>query len=322
MYGSASTPSGVSDEGSPSSEEVDPSTWTAITVACGLALSYVLSLYIWGRNNGHDRDHPSTIKRRFISAFCMLFISPVFVHLYGSKALLARHSFWAVIGFRWAGLLEACLIPLVLTWILFLGPIGLMILSDTRARLLLMPQYWWQSGHDLIWWRNQVVAPFTEEYTFRACMLPILLGSFNEPTAVMVAPLFFGIAHLHHMIERIRKGQPVKTALLISIFQIHYTTIFGMYSAFLFVRTGHIAAPVIVHGFCNFMGFPDFGEMLNRPPRERLFLVCLSVVGVVGFYSCLYSFTDPSLYHNHVYRWKISPDWDCGMNHFNSQGVS
>ena len=42
-----------------------------------------------------------------------------------------------------------------------------------------------------------------------------------------------------------------------------------MYSAFLFVRTGHIAAPVVAHGFCNFMGFPDFNELLNHPPRTR-----------------------------------------------------
>ena len=94
----------------------------------------------------------------------------------------------------------------------------------------------------------------------------------------------------HHMIERIRKGQDIQTAVMISLFQASfrnlfphagkfelmcsrfqstYTTIFGMYSAFLFVRTGHIAAPVVAHGFCNFMGFPDFNELLNHPPRTR-----------------------------------------------------
>ena len=57
-------------------------------------------------------------------------------------------------------------------------------------------------------------------------------------------------------------------------FQSTYTTIFGMYSAFLFVRTGHIAAPVVAHGFCNFMGFPDFNELLNHPPRTRDGEIC------------------------------------------------
>ena len=32
---------------------------------------------------------------------------------------------------------------------------------------------------DWIWWRNHVVAPFSEEFTFRACMVPVLLGEFK-----------------------------------------------------------------------------------------------------------------------------------------------
>ena len=73
---------------------------------------------------------------------------------------------------------------------------------------------------------------------YRACMVPILLGSYSKTGAVIMSPLFFGIAHFHHMIERIRRGQDMKTAFFISSFQFAYTTVFGMYSAFLFVRTG------------------------------------------------------------------------------------
>ena len=36
--------------------------------------------------------------------------------------------------------------------------------------------FWRQSLRDWIWWRNHVVAPFSEEFTFRACMVPVLLG--------------------------------------------------------------------------------------------------------------------------------------------------
>ena len=35
-----------------------------------------------------------------------------------------------------------------------------------------------------------------------------------------------------------------------------------MYSALLFIRTGHFAAPFLVHAYCNFMGFPDFAEVI------------------------------------------------------------
>ena len=89
------------------------------------------------------------------------------------------------------------------------------------------------------------------------------------------------------MVERIRKGQDVMTSFLVSMFQFAYTTIFGMYSAFLFVKTGHFAAPFIVHAYCNFMGFPDFMEVVNSEPRKRLVLMFLFVMGVVLFY-CSY----------------------------------
>ena len=82
-------------------------------------------------------------------------------------------------------------------------------------------------------------------FVFRACMVPILLGYYSPQGAVIMSPLFFGIAHFHHMIERIRRGQDFQTAFFISSFQFAYTTVFGMYSAFLFVRTGHLASCVI-----------------------------------------------------------------------------
>ena len=37
-----------------------------------------------------------------------------------------------------------------------------------------------------------------------------------------MSPLFFGVAHFHHMVERIRKGEPVLTSFLISMFQVGF----------------------------------------------------------------------------------------------------
>ena len=51
-------------------------------------------------------------------------------------------------------------------------------------------------------------------------MLPILLGYYTPQGAILVSPLFFGVAHFHHMIEKIRKGQDVQTAFLVSLFQV------------------------------------------------------------------------------------------------------
>lgn len=76
--------------------------------------------------------------------------------------------------------------------------------------------YWLGSVRTLIWWRNQVVAPLSEEWTFRACMLPLLLQCFTPATAIFVCPLFFGVAHFHHVVERVKMGMGIRHALFIS----------------------------------------------------------------------------------------------------------
>ena len=129
-------------------------------------------------------------------------------------------------------------------------------------------------------------------------MLPILLRNYSIKTSVIISPMFFGIAHFHHMIEKISKGQDIKSALLMSTFQFAYTTIFGLYSAHLFVQTNHLASSVAVHAFCNFMGFPDFVELLNLPPKQRAILSLVYVMGLVSFSLLLPSFTSSSLYSN------------------------
>merc|ERR1712156_947395 len=122
----------------------------SVIAASSLAFIYVGSLYVW--RSDYDRDHPITIKRRFLSAFCTVCISPFVTKYCVSEELLEKQSLYTIIGIRNEGLCNAIFLPLLLTVILFAGPIS-----------------------DWIFWRNRIVAPFTEEFTFRACMLPILL---------------------------------------------------------------------------------------------------------------------------------------------------
>ena len=47
-------------------------------------------------------------------------------------------------------------------------------------------------------------------------------------------------------------------ATLRSLLQFTYTTLFGGYATFLFLRTGSLLSVILVHAFCNWMGFPRF----------------------------------------------------------------
>uniref|UniRef100_V5H061 CAAX prenyl protease 2 n=2 Tax=Ixodes ricinus TaxID=34613 RepID=V5H061_IXORI len=287
-----------------------------------LALTYVGSLYIW-RTKEH-RDHPSTIKKRFVSVFAIICISPLFVVFGADLAYFKKDmTIPALLGLRLEGLAQAVLLPLALTMVLFTGPLvlhyfdGIWSLyigkssSSTVCKpsacpschdpCLAEPRYWYSNLKNLIWLRNHIVAPLSEEFTFRACMLPLLVPCLGQRAAILICPLFFGVAHFHHLTEKLARTSSVKLAVMRSVFQFGYTTIFGAYSVYLFLRTGHFVAPFVAHAFCNHMGFPDMSEVFGyKQPRLSLLLLAF-LGGLVAWASLLEPLTQPDIYHNSLY---------------------
>ncbi|KAJ1528514.1 hypothetical protein ONE63_006921 [Megalurothrips usitatus] len=274
---------------------------TSVAACLILSVAYVASLYIW--RTKESRDHPAVIIRRFYSVFVAMCLSPPLVYLCMDDSILQKTSMFQLLGLRLDGLWQAFLYPLGLTMILFLGSLSMQGLTGLWS-LYAEPMYWIWNLTDSRFLRSHVVAPIAEEFVFRACMMPLLLQCFRPLTAVFIAPLFFGVAHLHHMIDRMRHGQlSFKHALVVSCFQMTYTTIFGAYSAFLFVRTGHLAAPFIAHAFCNHMGFPDFAEVLTYESPQRFIIMSLFFIGLLTWCLLLAPMTDPALYYNNMF-WK------------------
>jgi prenyl protein peptidase len=46
--------------------------------------------------------------------------------------------------------------------------------------------------------------------------------------------------------------------VLRSLFQFTYTSLFGFFAAFVYVRTGNVYTCMLAHTFCNWMGLPRF----------------------------------------------------------------
>ncbi|XP_060522718.1 CAAX prenyl protease 2 isoform X2 [Cylas formicarius] len=262
-----------------------------------LSVVYLASLHVW--NSPFSRDHPTTIKKRFVSVFFMLFVAPCFLYIGLDKNTLQKVSFLEVLGVKSKGLWQALIVPLLLTVVLFLGPISMEV-SNSLGKLYAGKREgaWHANFTNLIWIRNHLVAPFSEEFTYRSCMLPLLLQCFPATTAIAVNPLLFGIAHFHHVQERVRFGMDLNTALKISCFQFVYTTIFGAYSAYLLYRTGHFASIFVVHAFCNHMGFPDVLEVATYPRTKKVIVSALFVSGFAVWYLLLEPLTTPDLYSN------------------------
>ncbi|KAH9624780.1 hypothetical protein KSS87_014791 [Heliosperma pusillum] len=133
-------------------------------------------------------------------------------------------------------------------------------------------------------WRNLVVAPITEELVFRACMIPLLLcGGFKPETTVFLCPLFFSLGT-----------------------QLAYTMVFGSYASFLFIRTGHLAAPLVAHIVCNFMGLPVIYS------ERGLVVSVAAIAGAIAFLWLLVPLTVPT-----SYNLKIDADCSCWQGYCN-----
>jgi prenyl protein peptidase len=87
-----------------------------------------------------------------------------------------------------------------------------------------------------------------------------VLARFSGKQIIFLTPLYFGIAHVHHLYEfRITHPRvPFILAVARSLFQFTYTSLFGFFAAFVFVRTGNVYTCILAHAFCNWMGLPRF----------------------------------------------------------------
>ena len=172
---------------------------------------------------------------------------------------------------------------------------------------------------------------------------PFLQG-FGAARTILVTPLFFGLAHGHHLYEYIvHQGRSLGTALfavspsalkdsllldtsqryqscdvclpcgkadmclraqevtelLVATqvgFQFAFTTAFGWFATFVFLRTGHLTAAVAVHAFCNLMGFPDFCALSSHPAKG--IIRAAFGLGICLFCALINPLTQPPLYAN------------------------
>ncbi|PHH77590.1 hypothetical protein CDD82_3452 [Ophiocordyceps australis] len=230
-------------------------------------LIYLLPLYALPATRPspiRSRDAPDSIRARIraVSAstlICSLTTFFILRHTDLPSSPLRHMGYWPV------GLSETANV-LLLTALLFSAPIYESLLIDG----------WWRDWVRLdplgsLWthwptWRNLVAGPITEECLFRAAAVPLLLLAGSETNFVIfVSPLIFGLAHIHHFYEfRLANPQtPLAMAVVRSLVQLTYTSIFGSYATFIFLRTGSILAAISVHILCNTMGLPRLWGSLH-----------------------------------------------------------
>ena len=112
---------------------------------------------------------------------------------------------------------------------------------------------------------------------------------------MLTTPLYFGIAHLHHAWEMYQAGgctnRARTSALLTSALQFVYTTVFGWYASFLFMRTGTVWAPLLAHVLCNVMGLPRLAPFPYANTVQKAACTCAHLAGLGAFMYALWPLT-------------------------------
>ncbi|XP_063946892.1 CAAX prenyl protease 2 isoform X2 [Daucus carota subsp. sativus] len=264
---------------------------TAIVACTSMTLLYVAILYT--PTFLLRLPPPDSIQTFMIRRFICAAVSSVASLLLCAYILPVRKweasSLLGVYGIRLDHIWQAVIIPLSLTSLMYAGSLvlkSLLLLDSWRDQ--------WNHGDQLSRDSVKDIAPLTEELVFRACMIPLLLcGGLTTYTAVFLCPIFFSLAHLNHLLDTLHHRSLLQASIVVG-FQLGYTVIFGWYASFLFVRTGHLTAPIIAHMFCNFMGLPVIYSQ-----RTGLITVA-SIAGLLGFVWLLFPFTYPYLYNYEI----------------------
>ncbi|WVQ80988.1 hypothetical protein IAT38_003095 [Cryptococcus sp. DSM 104549] len=245
-----------------------------------------------------SRDHPLTIRRRMAAVSVSTALSLGGVRWAATPT--PRGSWFtslrptlALLGLSAAPVRA---LPYLLAPGLMLGPLYAMYLDDALP-VLGRREYgeslwkgvkraWAECG--LVEVRNYVVAPVTEELVFRSAILSVsILGGLSLKALVFGTPMWFGIAHAHHALETYRKNGKTKQAAIMAVagclVQLTYTTLFGWFASYLYLRTGSVLPPLTAHIYCNIMGIYMPGAAIRRHPRKKALVWGAYLAGIAAF---------------------------------------
>lgn len=266
----------------------------ASTLSGLCTLIYVAVLYLHPSARPTRRitkDHPSVIKSR-ITLVTLASLLTACVTVYIGKP---EHDSWPSAAVRILGLrfnLRNVLSSLALTCMLFAGPLFEYFVAD--GGLTSVHRDVASTISSWVGIRNFVAGPMSEEFVFRSCIIPLhVFAGLPIGRIVLLTPLYFGLAHVHHIYERcISRSGDFVSASLISLVQFIYTTIFGWFAAYLFIRTGSVWSAFFVHSFCNSMGLPRVTGRVNGSLLYSFVYYTLLIGGALAFAANIESWTD------------------------------
>ncbi|KAK0939857.1 CAAX prenyl protease [Friedmanniomyces endolithicus] len=243
---------------------------TALLCAALYTLVYVAPFYLSPTLRStplQSRDAPAVIRARVRAvALSCLFSTVVTVYVLTIHGQASPRDIARLLGF-WPFDPSDVARVLGLVAILFAGPLYETFILNSAWRQLSITNLKAGLFENWIGYRNLIIAPASEELVFRSLTISLYLLAKVRPTRIVfITPLIFGLAHVHHLIEFLQSRTPPGkrspplpvwiNGLIRTLFQFTYTSLFGFFAAFVFLRTGNVYAVTLAHSFCNWMGVP------------------------------------------------------------------
>lgn len=252
----------------------------ALTAAEGIQLSvaipvlFVAPFYCHPKLAWSPRDQLATVVFRLAGAAVAAIACIVLVALYPADCGLTPWE-WIGLGVTW----QSVAVPIAMLGCVYCGGfvermIGKRNFSYTND----IPVH--------VKVRNLVVAPSLEELTFRACSCRVLLAAgFSPVHTACIAPLFFGIAHAHQVLEEIVcERQPVYQAAIHQLALFVQTALFGFFACAAYLSLGRLIAPTLLHVGCNWIGMPWLWQRNSMSIRCYRTTQILSIAGYAGLF--------------------------------------
>jgi prenyl protein peptidase len=233
----------------------------ALAASAAIPVLFVVPFYFHSVFFRAPRDNPQVILYRAATA--------AFASLAITLTVNASPASCHITRFRWIGLRShpaALLRTLALSLSLYTGTITQILLSTMQVP--------YHSASPHLTFRNLLIAPLLEELVFRACICRVLASASLPPaTIIACSPAFFGVAHAHHVLEAVLfRGEPLRHALFSQVFQMVYTSLFGVLACLLYFSTGSLACAIVLHATCNWMGLPRLNQETQERGHSRLVL--------------------------------------------------
>ncbi len=92
------------------------------------------------------------------------------------------------------------------------------------------------------------------------------------------------LAHLRHLLDK--QSESLNNNLIIRVlFQSFYTTFFGLYASYTYIKGVSIIGPVVLHMMCNTLQFPRFNYLKNEKigGKEKKLINYIYIFGISSF---------------------------------------